>query len=54
MPQTNEQKLKNLLSEARKQHGNIPHKDADELFAAWNAGYQFGAMPHDPGGTQQP
>lgn len=47
MSQTNEQKLKNLLSEARKQHGNIPHKDADELFNAWKAGAVFGAMPHD-------
>lgn len=47
MSQTNEQKLKNLLSEARKAHGNIPHKDADELFQAWKNGYEFGAMPHD-------
>ena len=49
MPKTNEQKLKDLLSEARKQHGNIPHKDADELFNAWKAGYEFGTMPHDAG-----
>ena len=45
MPQSNEQKLKGLLSEARKTSGNIPHKDADELLKAWQQGYAFGACP---------
>jgi len=51
MSKTNEQKLKDLLSQASKPHGNIPHQDAAELFAAWKAGYAFGPMPHDVGGT---
>lgn len=52
MPKTNEQKLKDLLSQARQKNGNIPHKDADELFQAWKGGYTFGAMPHDAGGSK--
>lgn len=46
MSKSNEQKLKDLLSEAEKSHGNIPHQDAKDLFQAWKNGYVFGPMPH--------